>query len=122
MFSRSRRTPSDFLLLPPSILFQANGKRLRGLSAENKYPPVVAMSGWSHRDTITTVSGRDWTSEVTRTGSIIGHVPQSDERRDRGVPGQLHACHAEKQLIAYFISRHVFSSPKSGGLGRDITI
>ncbi len=119
-----QKSPDTIKFFAPTAEYSISSqwKTIARLERGNKYPPVVAMSGWSHKDTITTVSGRDWTSEVTRTASIIGHVPQSDERRDRGVPCQLHACHAEKQLIACFISRHVFSSPKSGGLGRDITI
>lgn len=87
-------------------------KTIARLERGNKYPSVAAMSGWSHGDTITTVSGRDWTSEVIRIAEIIGHILQPDERRDRGVPGQFYACHAEKQLIAYFISRHVFLEPE----------
>lgn len=82
--------------------------------AFDKYPSVVAMSGWTHGDEITTVSGRNWTSEVIRIADVIGHVFQPDGR-DRGVPGQFHACHAEKQLMAYFISRHVFLKPDEGG-------
>lgn len=27
---------------------------------------------------------------------------------DQGIPGQFYACHAEKQLIAYLVSRHLF--------------
>ena len=26
---------------------------------------------------------------------------------DQGIPGQFYACHAEKQLIAYFVYRHL---------------
>jgi len=87
-------------------------KTMARLERGHKYPSVAAMSGWSHRDTITTVSRRDWTSEVIRIAETIGLVLQPDERRDCGVPGQFYACHAEKQLIAYFISRHVFLEPE----------
>lgn len=60
------------------------------------------MSGWSHDlDESCTIAGKDWTSEVLS-------IPLSNSQYDRGVPGKYHACHAEKQLIAYFIHRHVF--------------
>ena len=57
--------------------------------------------------TVPIVSGKDWTSEVIRIANTIGHALAPD-RKDSGIPGQFHACHAEKQLIAYFISKHVF--------------
>ena len=44
----------------------------------------------------------DLLGETTRYGGKRG-----DKMR---IPGQFHACHAEKQLIAYFISKHVFLS------------
>ena len=70
------------------------------------------MSGWSHGKTTPLVSGKDWTSEVIRIADIIGHalIPNS---KDNGIPGRFHACHAEKQLIAYFISKHVFLEPET---------
>lgn len=39
---------------------------------------------------------------------ILGHDLKTVGIKDQGIPGQFHACHAEKQLIAYFISKHVF--------------
>ena len=65
------------------------------------------MSGWSHGKTVPLVSGKDWTSEVIRIADIIGHALLHD-RKDNGITGKLRACHAEKQLIAYFVNKHVF--------------
>jgi hypothetical protein len=42
-----------------------------------------------------------------RISSTVGHQLQMEERRDQGKEGQYFASHAEKQLIAYFISKHV---------------
>ena len=78
-----------------------------------KYPSIAAMSGWSHGKTIPIVSGKDWTSEVIRIADIIGHTLDPDNNKDKDIPGQYHACHAEKQLITYFISKHVFLEPET---------
>ena len=75
------------------------------------------MSGWSHGQTVPLIAGLDWTPEVIRIASIIGRAMATD-RKDGGVAGQYHACHAEKQLIAYFISKHVFLEPESELLKR----
>lgn len=83
-------------------------KTIARLEREGGYPSVVAMSGWAHGDTTSTVSGRDWTSEVRAVAETVGHALKLNQRCDQGVSGQFAACHAEKQLIAYFVSRHVF--------------
>ena len=87
-------------------------KTIARLERGYKYPTVAAMSGWGHEDTITTISGRDWTSEVIRVAKFIGYALAPHESLDHDRPGQFYACHAEKQLIAYFISRHVFLKPE----------
>jgi len=67
------------------------------------------MSGWSHPETPSIrVSGRDRTDEVIRIAAEVGHILTPDSRKDQGFPGRFHASHTEKQLIAYFIDRHVF--------------
>lgn len=81
-------------------------KTIASLQRPPKFPPIAAMSGWSHGDTVT-VSGKEWTAEVMRISLILGHQLQTDERRDQGNRGQCFASHAEKQLMAYFISKHV---------------
>lgn len=82
-------------------------KTIATLHRPPQYPLVAAMSGWSHKETKITVSGRDWTDEVMQISTLVEHQLQNDTRRDHGNPGQFHACHAEKQLIAYFVSKHV---------------
>lgn len=83
-------------------------KTIARLERGQKYPSVAAMSGWGHRDTTTIISGRDWTSEAIQIAEILGYALKPFVTRDGGIPGQYHACHAERQLIAYFISKHVF--------------
>lgn len=78
------------------------------------FPPVAAMSGWKHQsdlDLNVQIEGRTWTDEVFRLCQIIGHHLPADGY-DQGRPGQFHACHAEKQLTAYFVSKHIFLSPE----------
>lgn len=68
------------------------------------------MSGWSHAECFSIrVSGHDWTEKVLRLARVVGYKLQSHSF-DRGVRGQYYASHAEKQLIAYFVDRHVFMS------------
>lgn len=90
----------------------SQSKTIARLERGNKLPPVAAMSGWSHEDTTATISGREWTSEVIRIADILGYDITPDGERDRGIPGQYHACHAEMQLMAYLISKHVFLEPE----------
>jgi hypothetical protein len=67
------------------------------------------MSGWGHlEDSCTTVSGKDWTERVFQIAAAVGHTLDVDVEKDQGTPGKFNASHAEKQLIAYFLDRHVF--------------
>lgn len=86
------------------ILFRGD---FNGTSA---FPPVAAMNGFSHEpnsDLNVQIAGRKWTDEVLYLCQITGHVLPEDGY-DQGIPGQFYACHAEKQLVAYLVSRHVF--------------
>ncbi|PWY93006.1 hypothetical protein BO94DRAFT_544056 [Aspergillus sclerotioniger CBS 115572] len=81
------------------------------LERGGKYPTVAAMSGWTHGsgpspDAL--ISGQQWTKEVFYIASVIGHELPPIEHYDGSQPGRYNACHAEKQLIAYFLDRHVF--------------
>ncbi|KAJ5676434.1 hypothetical protein N7536_012606 [Penicillium majusculum] len=40
--------------------------------------------------------------------AIVGHTLSVHAAKDQGIQGQFQASHAEKQLIAYFLDRHVF--------------
>ena len=88
-------------------------KTVARLERGGKFPSVGAMSGWSH-DSVQSlmVDGRQWTDDVFYIATVVGHhLPSHDY--DRGKDGRYNACHAEKQLIAYFIDRHVFL-PRDG--------
>ncbi|KAK1753261.1 DYW family of nucleic acid deaminases-domain-containing protein [Echria macrotheca] len=74
------------------------------------FPVMAAMSGWSHRerpDANIQIAGVDWTEKVHRLCQIVGHRLEPHDY-DQGEPGRYHACHAEKQLIAFFVHKHVF--------------
>jgi hypothetical protein len=82
-------------------------KTIASLQRPSGFASIAAMSGWSHGQTKVTVSGKEWTAEVMKISSTVGHQLQKEGRRDQGKEGQYFASHAEKQLIAYFISKHV---------------
>ncbi|KAJ5748901.1 uncharacterized protein N7511_010597 [Penicillium nucicola] len=83
-------------------------KTVARLERGGKYPSVGAMSGWSHSFIQSLrVDGRQWTDDVFYISEVVGHLLPFDNH-DQGRDGQYNACHAEKQLIAYFIDRHVF--------------
>ena len=76
----------------------------------SQLPLVGAMSGWGYQDLHKVniqISGKKWTNDVKRLCRIVGHYlpPHLD---DQGEPGRYYACHAEKQLIAYFVHKHLF--------------
>lgn len=82
-------------------------KTIASLQRPSNFPPISAMSGWGHGETTVTVSGKEWTAEGIRISLNVGHQLQRESRKDRGKEGQHFASHAEKQLIACFISKHV---------------
>ena len=88
-------------------------KTIARLERGGRYSSISAMSGWSHGETTTLISGGYWTTEVIRIAKIIGHALDPDDNKDKGTPSLYHACHAEKQLVAYFISKHVFLEPET---------
>lgn len=88
------------------ILFRSNFINTSG------FPPVAALSGWAHQPCLESnvqIAGKTWTDEVLKLCQIIGHNLPEDNY-DQGECGQFHACHAEKQLIAYFVNKHLFVS------------
>lgn len=70
------------------------------------------MSGWGHAENSNLdlrIAGKTWTNEVFQLCRLIGHnLPTGGH--DLGIPGQFYACHAEKQLTAYFVNKHLFLS------------
>ena len=78
------------------------------------------MSGWSHSEFPSfRVSRIDWTNEVMHIAGVVGHTLAPSLEKDGDVPGRFYACHAEKQLTAYFIAKHVFL-PRDHYPNRDI--
>ncbi|CAM6001938.1 unnamed protein product [Sphagnum balticum] len=69
----------------------------------------AAMSGWHIRKTVKSTyrSLEKLTAEVRRLCEVIGYnlTPHGNDQCE---PGRYHACHAEKQLIAFFINKHLF--------------
>ncbi|KAL2817967.1 hypothetical protein BDW59DRAFT_175290 [Aspergillus cavernicola] len=95
----------SFLPSPGSLVLQGPierypidrpGKTVARLERGGKYASIGAM-----------IDGREWTDEVVYISTVVGHPP-TDHEYDQGQPGRFNACHAEKQLIVYFIDRHVF--------------
>ncbi|OJJ29745.1 hypothetical protein ASPWEDRAFT_46487 [Aspergillus wentii DTO 134E9] len=83
-------------------------KTLAVLVRGSRFPNIAAMSGWAHQESSILLSGKDWTDKVMQLANIVGHQLAPDAGRDKTLPGQYQASHAEKQLIAYFVDRHVF--------------
>lgn len=84
-------------------------KTIAILQRGSPFPAIAAMSGWGHSERAsTTVSGKDWTKRVFEIAAIVGHTLSADSQKDKGAQGKFQASHAEKQLIAYFLDRHVF--------------
>ncbi|KAI9928886.1 hypothetical protein ASPWEDRAFT_24862 [Aspergillus wentii DTO 134E9] len=107
-----KRSPmkNSIMLQGPIANYPITGPRktIARLERGGQFASVAAMSGWSHDLLqLVRVSGRQWTREVFYLSRIVGHNLACDDF-DQGIPGQYHACHAEKQLIAYFVDRHVF--------------
>lgn len=89
-------------------------KTVARLERGGKFPSVSAMSGWSHTSVQSLrVNGQQWTDDVFYVSQVVGHLLPPDAAKDRGKKGRYNACHAEKQLIAYFIDRHVLL-PRDG--------
>lgn len=88
-------------------------KTVARLERGGKFTSVGAMSGWSHGSVESLrVDGRQWTDDVLYISDVVSHSLPSHSY-DRGKDGRYNACHAEKQLIAYFIDHHVFL-PRDG--------
>lgn len=103
-------TNSEVLTMVASFNIPRKQKCIGVLHRGDKYGTIAAMSGWIHSPNSTLnvqIGGRAWTHEVRKLCHHTGHTLPPN-RYDQGNPGNFYACHAEKQLAAYFISRHVF--------------
>lgn len=83
-------------------------KTIARLERGFKFEAIDAKSGWIHGGTAQTiVSGTDRTEDVLKLAKCIGYeLP--DDGKDQGQSGRFNACHAEKQLTAEFLRRHMF--------------
>ncbi|OJJ71085.1 hypothetical protein ASPBRDRAFT_55733 [Aspergillus brasiliensis CBS 101740] len=83
-------------------------KTVARLERGGGFPSVITTSVWSQDPVqFLTVESRQWTDYVFYIAETVGHHLPS-HLNDQGKQGQYNACHAEKQLIAYFIDCHVF--------------
>lgn len=108
-FTRSSRD-ENLLTLVAHFDIPQKWKTIGVLYRGEQFYSVAAMSGWAHRedrDVNIQIAGRDWTAEVRRLCEVIGYDLARHEH-DQGEAGRYHACHAEKQLIAYFVNKHLF--------------
>ncbi|KAM0308152.1 hypothetical protein ACHAO8_010295 [Botrytis cinerea] len=70
----------------------------------------TAASGWDqpfqNNDIISNLA---WTLQVEELCRIINHKLPHRKDLDNGFPGRYHACHAEKQLIAWYLCENIFA-------------
>ncbi|KAH9886142.1 DYW family of nucleic acid deaminases-domain-containing protein [Xylariomycetidae sp. FL2044] len=81
----------------------------------DRFRTVAAMSGWTdwqddHNNI--RIESKVWTTEVLNLCEDIEHRLE-EHQYDRGQRGRYHACHAEKQLIAYFVHKHLFTADET---------
>ncbi|KAF3768505.1 hypothetical protein M406DRAFT_250626 [Cryphonectria parasitica EP155] len=106
------RSPEDenLLTLISNFDIPNKWKTVAVLYRGSQLPTAAAMSGWAHEeDSDVQVGGREWTMEVRQLCDFIGY-PLTPHQRDQGESGRYHACHAEKQLVAFFVNKHLFLS------------
>jgi hypothetical protein len=113
-FPESPQTLLIKLFAPIAEFSIRKGKTIARLERGGEFPSVSAKSGWCHdKNREIGVAGRDWMKDIFRLAVSVGHRLAADTR-DQDHPGLFHSCHAEKQLIAYFISKHVFLTDETG--------
>jgi hypothetical protein len=67
------------------------------------------MSSWAHQEDCEVniqIAGRNWTAEVRRLCEVIRYN-LALHNYNQGELGQYHACYAEKQLITFFVNKHL---------------
>ncbi|KAF7905059.1 uncharacterized protein EAF01_005580 [Botrytis porri] len=70
----------------------------------------TAASGWDQPfQNNDIISNLTWTLQVEDLCKIINHKLPHREDLDNGFPGRYHACHAEKQLIAWYLHQNTFA-------------
>ncbi|KAF7946601.1 hypothetical protein EAE96_009596 [Botrytis aclada] len=79
---------------------------------------VNAISGWESERYATECSNgfipnKTWTEKVQQMCQAIGYELGVNRPRDGGEPGKYNACHAEKQIITYWLFNYILSTPSS---------
>jgi hypothetical protein len=85
-------------------------KTIAVLYRGSQFPSVAAISGWGHQEDWNIniqVASKDWTTEVSHLCEAIQYSLAPHDY-DQGEQGRYHAYHAEKQLIAFFVNKHLF--------------
>jgi len=98
----------SLVLLTPSVEIPVErfSKTIAFLDRGGAFPVVYAKRGWNtaspkpeYLDNVT------WTENVMRLCSAIEYLLPSHDW-DHSYPGRFNACHAEKQLMAFYLFKH----------------
>lgn len=96
------------LTLVSNHILKTLSKTVAHLDRGGRFPTETATSGWSRwTSNLADISGTRWTEEVFCVARTVGHQLQPRQNFDHRKQGQYYASHAEAQLIAFFVSRHV---------------
>ncbi|KAF7918952.1 hypothetical protein EAE99_008677 [Botrytis elliptica] len=84
-------------------------------SVASKAQVINATSGWGCEQPERNCSNgfipnKTWTEKVQQMCQTIGYELRRSQQ-DQGTPGKYNACHAEKQVIAYWIHHYVAKLP-----------
>lgn len=78
------------------------------LDRGEQFPPVNASSRVIDGAKVIVVGGQSLWQLVVKIASLVGHQLTLEPNQDRDEPSRFSASHAEKQLIAYFVDKHLF--------------
>jgi hypothetical protein len=99
-----------------TIEVQELSKTVACLDRESQLPSTYAFSGWTHpsETAIRLLEGAKWTEKVMKLAQLLNYGLPSSEQANRTTPGKFCACHAEKQLMTFFLPRHVIFESEIG--------
>ena len=99
----------DIYLKVRSVAVEHDWKTVARMYRGCSLPPIDAKSGWSRNGCATTlVSGANYVSAVFTLARNIDYDLPHDVKRDQGIPGRFYASHAEKLLVVFLVSKHIF--------------
>lgn len=79
------------------------------------FPVIRAASGWTtYATSPAPIDAAHWTKEVFRISKLVGHNLTREPFRHSGTVGQWNACHVEKQLVVWFLDKHVILPDEIG--------